>query len=125
MTRTTAEEPQPSPESSQSPYTRPDDLDLIHRTMEFAVEPASLPECKTILAAFLRHIRKTEPGTVLYNSFQDLRDPTHFLNVMAFADRKALEAHVGSLAYRLFICDLGTMLRRPVIVTDLSLFDTC
>jgi|SRR5208283_1508627 len=124
MTPNTNEEPRPLQGSLENLKKCADDANWIYRTLEFFVEPASLPQCKTILAAFLRNVRRSEPRTIHYISYEDLRDPTHFLHVMAFADRGALETHVSSLAHRLFLSDLGTMLRRPMIVTDLSLFDT-
>lgn len=69
----------------------------IRKTARFAVEPERIDEALVAIGALVAHTQ-TEPGTVVYWSWQSIERPTEFLHVMEFVDAAAESAHRTSEA---------------------------
>jgi len=65
---------------------------MIHIIIPFTVKTESLETVKALLSKFISAIKKNEPGTLLYKSFQQTDVPAKFIHFMTFADR-AEETH--------------------------------
>lgn len=77
----------------------------IRKTARFVVDPAHLEDAIAVIQVFLAHTA-TEPGTVLYQSWQSADDPTEFLHLMEFADADAQQSHTSSTAVWAFASEL-------------------
>ena len=73
----------------------------IHKIARFEVKPDTLGECLDALRIFLA-ATKSEPGTLLYESWQERDAPTRFIHLMTFADAAAEDAHRTSEAVKVF-----------------------
>lgn len=73
----------------------------IRRTAQFTVDPERLGEALDAIEVLLAHTER-EPGTLRYESWQSLLQPTQFLHVMDFVDAQAERAHAASDAVRRF-----------------------
>ena len=67
---------------------------MLHRLATYRLkDEGSLPIVLEAIARFAEAVRKNEPGTVAYESFQDEDDPQTFFHVMAFRDEAAEALH--------------------------------
>jgi quinol monooxygenase YgiN len=66
---------------------------MIHVIIPFTVKTESVEIVKTLIKKFVSAIKKKEPGTLLYKSFQQTDAPTKFIHFMTFTDKAAEENH--------------------------------
>jgi len=76
----------------------------IYTIAEYRVRPSGVHKVKRAIQEFLPyiHIRKHEPGTRVYNAWQQKDDPTHFIHFFIFEHQAAVEAHSKSDAVKRF-----------------------
>ncbi len=77
----------------------------IRGTARFRVKPDQLNAALEAIRAFVRHT-ETEPGTLRYESWRSVDEPTAFLHLMSFADEEAERAHASSAAVKTFTAAL-------------------
>jgi quinol monooxygenase YgiN len=70
----------------------------IYMTARFQVRPESVEKVRQAVRDFIDHIRANEPGTGLYVSLEDSKDPTRFLHVFWFTGEDAQQTHRTSEA---------------------------
>jgi quinol monooxygenase YgiN len=68
----------------------------LYRTARFRIREDKLEECLPYIARFVQYVNTREPGTRLYLSLRDSKDPASFLHVMAFDDEVAESRHRAS-----------------------------
>lgn len=73
----------------------------IRKTARFTVEEGRLEEALEAIRTFVAHT-ETEPGTLLYQSWQSAERPAEFLHLMEFADAGAEQTHATSDALQAF-----------------------
>ena len=93
----------------------------IAKTAAFAVRPESLARCEEVIREFVGVVTSDEPGTRMYVSLREQRDPTHFVHVMVFDDEVAEAAHREAERTRRFTADLYPHTLEGVAFTDCSL----
>ena len=76
---------------------------MRHVMVPFSVAPESIDETKVIISAYVKEIRKNEPKTMFYKSFQRADDGTRFVHVMTFEDAEGENFHKGTEHNRIFI----------------------
>lgn len=52
-----------------------------------------MEETKATIRTFVDEIRQKEPGTIVYNCFQERSDNTSFIHMISFQSEKAEEHH--------------------------------
>lgn len=75
----------------------------VHLTASFRVRPEAVAAAVEATREFGAAVREHEPGTLEYRSLQREDDETVFLNVMAFADAAAEEAHRATEHVRRYV----------------------
>ncbi|MCL6266701.1 putative quinol monooxygenase [Flagellimonas myxillae] len=75
---------------------------MIHVFVPYQVKPEAVDTVKEIVGRFISEIRKNEPGTLFYKSYQQVDDPTCFTHVMAFENEQAESLHKKSTYCREF-----------------------
>jgi len=91
----------------------------IYTIAEYRVKASGVDKVKKAIADFLPHIRAAEPGTRVYQAWQQKDDPTRFLHVFIFEDEAAHTAHANSAAVKAFETAYGPELEGgPVVFTD-------
>jgi quinol monooxygenase YgiN len=93
----------------------------IAKTAAFAVRPESLARCEEVIREFVDGVTREEPGTRVYVSMREQRDPTQFVHVMVFEDEVAEAAHREADRTRRFTADLYPHTLEGVAFTDCSL----
>jgi quinol monooxygenase YgiN len=94
---------------------------VVAKTAAFAVRPESLARCEEVIREFVDGVRSEEPGTRLYVSLHEARDPTRFVHVMVFDDEAAEAAHRDAERTRRFTAALYPHTLEGVAFTDCSL----
>ncbi|MDX6659259.1 MAG: (4S)-4-hydroxy-5-phosphonooxypentane-2,3-dione isomerase [Solirubrobacteraceae bacterium] len=93
----------------------------IAKTAAFAVRPESLVRCEEVIREFVGGVAREEPGTRVYVSLREERDPTRFVHVMVFDDEAAEAAHRDAERTRRFTEALYPHTLEGVAFTDCSL----
>jgi quinol monooxygenase YgiN len=93
----------------------------IAKTAVFSVRPESLARCEEVIREFVDGVTVEEPGTRVYVSLRQQRDPTRFVHVMVFDDEAAESAHRGAERNRRFTAALYPHTLEGVAFTDCSL----
>jgi quinol monooxygenase YgiN len=93
----------------------------IAKTAAFAVRPESLARCEEVIREFVDGMAREEPGTRIYVSLRQQRDPTRFVHVMVFDDAVAEAAHREAERTRRFTAALYPHTLDGVAFTDCSL----
>ena len=93
----------------------------IAKTAAFAVRPESLIRCEEVIREFVDGVAREEPGTRVYVSLREERDPTRFVHVMVFDDEAAEAAHRDAERSRGFTEALYPHTLEGVAFTDCSL----
>jgi quinol monooxygenase YgiN len=70
---------------------------LVALAVAFKVKPDQIDEATRAIAAFIDHIEKNEPDTLVYRSYQDAEDPTSFIHYMIFRSAEAHHKHRDSV----------------------------
>lgn len=73
----------------------------VQKTARFTVAAGRLPEALAAIRAFVEYTR-TEPGTLVYESWQSAQRPGEFLHLMEFVDADAEQAHATSESVKSF-----------------------
>jgi quinol monooxygenase YgiN len=66
---------------------------MEHLFVSFKVKKDKVGEAKNTITKFVNEITKKEPGTILYNCYQEKSDITSFIHTMTFESEKAEEHH--------------------------------
>lgn len=74
----------------------------ICKMARFRVKREAVRPCTAAIRELIAHVKQHEPGTRLYISLQDRRDPARFLHVMVFRDKAAEQRHRTSAAVKKF-----------------------
>ena len=74
----------------------------IHTIAQYRVKPSGVDKVKRAIAEFVPHVRANEPGTKLYQAWQQKDDPTCFVHFFIFEVEAAHAAHAGSEAVKRF-----------------------
>jgi len=85
----------------------------IYQTAYYQVEEDAVDDCKKAIKIFLDYIMANEPGTEMYLAWQQKSDPTRFVHLFRFKDKKAHKTHGASAAVKQF-----ESIYRPVLVSD-------
>lgn len=96
---------------------------MVHVFVPYKVKANSIEKVKTLVAKFISEIKKNEPGTLLYKSFQQTNDPTYFTHVMSFVDSKAEMLHKKSAYCREFtdvLYPLCEIMPKPIAQNEIN-----
>ncbi len=58
----------------------------IRQLARYQVRPESLDKCLAAIHEFVAYVRLNEPGTLRYEVWQELADPTRFVHIFTFRD---------------------------------------
>lgn len=76
---------------------------MINVIIPFTVKTESLETVKIHVQDFISDIKKNEPGTLMYKSFQQKEDPEKFIHIMTFVDDNAETNHRQSSYCKYFV----------------------
>ena len=68
----------------------------IYQTATYRVNASAIGTVKSAIEEFVKYVRANEPGTFLYQAWQQQEDPTLFLHLFIFADENAPRIHSES-----------------------------
>ena len=74
----------------------------IFQTATYSVNASGVDDVKAAITEFVDYVRANEPGTLLYQAWQQRDDPTFLLHLFIFADASAQRIHSESEAVRRF-----------------------
>ena len=74
----------------------------IYTIAEYQVRPTGVENVKRAIEEFVPYIKAHEPGTRLYEAWQQKDDPTHFVHFFIFENEAAHTAHGKSDAVKRF-----------------------
>ncbi len=74
----------------------------VYTIAQYRVKPQAVDKVKRAIEEFVLYIKKNEPGTWMYEAWQQKDDPTRFVHFFIFADEAAHEIHGGSEAVKRF-----------------------
>lgn len=75
---------------------------MKHVVVPYSVKSESLEKVKIIIRKFIFDIEKNEPKTLYYKSFQQTDEPTKFIHIMTFLNKKAEDYHKNTKYCREF-----------------------
>lgn len=75
---------------------------MISLIARYRVKPESLSKVKRAILDFVDVVRKREPGTLVYEAFQE-KDKLSFVHFMAFKNKKSEEKHRNSEHVKKFV----------------------
>lgn len=84
-----------------------------HRIARFQVRPGQDSQALEVVRTFVGKIGESEPGTLRYESYQEVEQPARFLHVMEFADAAAEEVHEGTAHVKAFVDALHPLCETP------------
>jgi quinol monooxygenase YgiN len=91
----------------------------IYTIAQYQVRSSGVEQVKQAIAEFVPYIQANEPGTRLYEAWQQKDDPTSFVHFFIFEDEAANQAHGESAAVRQFEAAYRPELSAgPVVFTD-------
>ena len=56
----------------------------IRQLARYQVHPESLEKCLAAIQEFVAYVRANEPGTLRYDVWQEVADPTRFVHIFTF-----------------------------------------
>lgn len=71
--------------------------------ISFKVKESEIAKAQKAISEFIASIRKNEPDTLLYKSFQKTDEPKSFIHVMTFKNKTAQEIHRKSEYCQTFV----------------------
>ncbi|HTG02219.1 MAG TPA: antibiotic biosynthesis monooxygenase family protein [Nitrospirota bacterium] len=74
----------------------------VYTIAQYRVKPQAVDKVKRAIEEFVRYIKKNEPGTWLYEAWQEKEDPARFVHLFIFADEAAHKIHGESEAVKRF-----------------------
>ncbi len=96
---------------------------MKHVFVPYKVKPDAVETVKVIIGKFISEIKKNEPGTLFYRSFQEEEDPTSFVHIMAFSNEEAENLHKESAYCRGFtdvLYPLCAVMPKPVSYLEIN-----
>jgi quinol monooxygenase YgiN len=91
----------------------------IHTIAKYHVKPSGIETTKQAIQAFVPYVQHSEPGTRLYEAWQQKDDPASFVHFFIFEDEAAHKAHSESAAVKRFEAAYGPELAGgDVVFTD-------
>lgn len=94
---------------------------MEHLFVSFKVKKNKVEEAKSAIRKFVDEITGKEPGTVLYNCFQEKGDDTSFIHTMAFESEKAEEHHRHTSYVKEFVNKLYPICEKEPVFTELNM----
>ncbi|MBZ5676349.1 MAG: antibiotic biosynthesis monooxygenase [Acidobacteriia bacterium] len=74
----------------------------IYTIAEYRVRTSGVEKVKQAIQEFVPYVKANEPGTRMYEAWQQKDDPTHFVHFFIFEDEAAHTAHSKSDAVKRF-----------------------
>jgi quinol monooxygenase YgiN len=74
----------------------------IYTIAQYRVRPSGVAKVKRAIEEFVPYVQSSEPGTRLYEAWQQEDDPTRFVHFFIFEDEAAHTAHANSEAVKRF-----------------------
>ena len=74
----------------------------IYTIAEYRVRPEGIDKVKRAIEEFVPYVLANEPGTRLYEAWQQKDDPTCFVHFFIFEDAAAHAAHAASAGVKRF-----------------------
>jgi len=93
----------------------------IRQLARYQVRPESLEKCLAAIHEFVAYVRANEPGTLRYDVWQEIADPTRFVHIFTFRDADADRIHSESAAVKKFSGILYPECLAPVEFLDYRL----
>jgi len=94
----------------------------IYQTAHYRVNAGAVDKVTEAITEFVAYVATAEPGTIRYDAWQQIDDPTRFVHLFTFADDAAHKAHGESDAVRRFEEIYRPELTEgPVVFTDYRL----
>src|SRR5574338_506803 len=94
---------------------------MEHLLVSFKVKKNKVEEAKTAIKKFVDEITGKEPGTILYNCFQEKSDAASFIHTMTFESEKAEEHHRHTNYVKEFVDSLYPLCETEPSFTELNL----
>ncbi len=94
---------------------------MEHLFVSFKVKKNKVDEAKTAIRKFVDEITRKEPGTILYNCFQEKSDSTSFIHIMTFESEKAEEHHRHTNYVKEFVDQLYPICKTQPFFSELNL----
>ena len=96
----------------------------IRQLARYQVRVESLERCLAAIHEFVAYVRRSEPGTLRYDVWQEVAEPTRFVHIFTFRDPQADQAHSESAAVKKFSGILYPECLAPVEFVDYRLIDS-
>lgn len=93
----------------------------IYQLARYQVRPEALEKCLSAVHEFVAYVRRSEPGTLRYDVWQEQADPTRFVHAFIFRDEAADKAHSESAEVKKFASVLYPQCLAPVEFVDYTL----
>ena len=90
----------------------------IRQLARYQVRPEALEQCLAAIREFVAYVRASEPGTLRYEVWQELDDPTRFVHIFIFRDGEADRIHSESPEVKRFAGILYPNCLAPVEFVD-------
>jgi quinol monooxygenase YgiN len=74
----------------------------IRQLARYQVRPEALERVLAAIHEFVAYLRTNEPGTLRYEVWQEVADPTRFVHIFVFRDAEADKIHSESEAVKKF-----------------------
>lgn len=97
---------------------------MIHAVAKFRIKQGNLDDAKRMIYEFLRAVRKNEPNTLRYESFQIGSDKRLFVHFMSFSDRNAKSKHENSSYVKHFAKKICPICEQDPKITELDVVDS-
>lgn len=97
---------------------------MEHLIVKFKIKKDKLEEARTAIRKFVSEIEGKEPGTILYNCFQEKSDATSFIHIMSFENEMAEEHHRHTAYVKDFVDKLYPVCRDEPVFSELDLICT-
>jgi quinol monooxygenase YgiN len=90
----------------------------IRQLARYEVRPEALERCVTAIREFVAYVRRSEPGTLRYEVWQEPAHPTRFVHIFIFRDAEADRLHSESPEVKKFASILYPECLAPVEFVD-------
>ena len=93
----------------------------VRQLARYQVRKEKLDICLAAIRDFVAYVRKNEKGTLRYDVWQEMEDPTKFVHIFTFRDADADRAHSESAEVKKFAGILYPNCLAPVEFIDYQL----
>lgn len=94
---------------------------MEHLFIKFKIKKGRIEEAKLIIKKFVDEIKTKEPGTVLYNCYQEKSDETSFIHTISFENEEAEERHRHTVYVKDFVEKLYPICKAVPEYSELNL----